>query len=135
MKHLIAITAVLINLAHLSGQNNSAIEWKGVVKNSIDQTLIPHATIASYSNVALYVANEEGKFILRLPKNDSIRVEAIGYQAETVNLQQAAKNSTGLITILLDPISYQIKEVTIKGYQGIIDPLIFQNHLPTKETL
>lgn len=134
--HLLSlIIAISINHNSINAQEGELKKWSGTVINTISKTTIPHATIASYSQVALYIANEVGEFYLSLPLNDSLRITALGYQSQTVNLQQTEKDSEGKIIIKLSPISYQIKEVTIKGYKGIFDPLIFQKHLPEEDLI
>lgn len=134
--HLLSLMiAVSINYNSIRAQENTLKKWNGSVINTISKTAISHATLASYSQVALYIANDAGEFHLSLPQNDSLRVTALGYQSETIVLQQSEKDSNGRITIKLTPISYEIKEVTIKGYKGIFDPLIFQKHLPEEELI
>ncbi|HKL72316.1 MAG TPA: carboxypeptidase-like regulatory domain-containing protein [Marinilabiliaceae bacterium] len=134
--HLLSlIIAISLNHTSIRAQESTFKKWSGSVINTISQTAIPHATVASYSQVALYIANEAGEFLLSLPNNDSLRITALGYESQTVHLQKAEKDSTGRVIIRLTPISYQIKEVTIKGYKGIFDPLIFQKHLPEEELI
>ena len=132
------LSLIIIITSHhivVSGQETQLKKWSGTIINAVSHTVIPHATIASYSQVALYIANDAGQFLLTLPQNDSLRITALGYESQTTNLQEAEVDSVGRVIIRLTPISYQIKEVTIKGYKGIFDPLIFQNHLPEEELI
>ncbi|MCA1744959.1 MAG: hypothetical protein LC643_04500 [Bacteroidales bacterium] len=59
----------------------------------------------------------------------SIRIAALGYEACTVVLNQLPRDSTNRLQIQLKQRSFEIKEVTVKGYRGILDPLIFPKHI------
>src|SRR5690554_1721395 len=134
IKLLCLAFAIFLNQNGIKAQGSTLKEWNGTIINAVSHKAISHATIASYSQISLFIANDEGQFHLSLPKNDSLRITALGYQSQTINLQQAEKDSAGII-IRLIPISYQLKGVTIKGYKGIFDPLIFQKHLPEEEPI
>lgn len=110
-------------------QTDSLVIWKGCISGKGSHAEIPHATIASYKQVARYISDEKGCFVLRLDYNDSIRIAALGYEARTIVLNQQQRDSTNGLQITLKQLSFEIKEVTVKGYQGIFDPLIFPKHI------
>jgi hypothetical protein len=119
----------------VQSQQDSLIKVNGIIREESSKALIPHATIASYSRVVMFIANEEGRFTITVPKNDSLKIMALGFDPVTVNLQNSVVDSTGALTVFLKQHSYAIKEVTVNGYNGIFDPLIFQNHLPEEEAM
>ncbi len=121
-------TIILLPLDALS-QTDSLVVWKGCISGHDNHAEIPHATIASYKQVALYISDEKGCFSLKLDHNDSIRVAALGYEARTIVLSKQLRDSINNLSIQLKQHSFKIREVTVKGYRGILDPLIFPKHL------
>lgn len=103
---------------------DSTAVWNICIRSE-DNAIIPKATIASYSKITSFVVNEEGCIKLSLPVEDSIRVVSMGFEAKTVVLNQADTYHTGNIIVKLSHNFYQLKEVNIYGYQGILDPMIF----------
>jgi len=114
-------------------QQDSLVKVNGVIRAAASRAIIPHATIASYSRVAMFIANDEGQFTITVPQNDSLKITALGFEPVTIRVFDAVLDSTGTISVFLKQHSYAIKEVTVNGYKGIFDPLIFQKHLPEKE--
>ena len=106
-------------------QSDSLVVWVGSIRSQSDNALIPYATVASYMQVSAFGADDHGYFALMLPYKDSIRVAALGFEPRTIVLSQMEKDSTGTIHIKLKQHSFAIKEVTVKGYTGMLDPLIF----------
>lgn len=106
-------------------QSDSFVVWVGSIRSQSDNALIPYATVASYMQVSAFGADDHGYFALMLPYNDSIRVAALGFEPRTIVLNQMEKDSNGTIQIRLKQHSFAIKEVTVKGYTGMLDPLIF----------
>jgi hypothetical protein len=116
-------------------QQDSLVKVNGVIRAEASRAIIPHATIASYSRVAMFIANDEGRFTITVPQSDSLKITALGFEPVTLRVIDAVLDSTGRLSVFLKQHSYAIKEVTIKGYNGIFDPLIFQKHLPEKELI
>lgn len=116
-------------------QQDSLVKVTGVIRAEASKAIIPHATIASYSRVVMFIANDEGRFTITVPRNDSLKFTALGFEPVTVRVIDAVLDSTGRLSVFLKQHSYAIKEVTVKGYNGIFDPLIFQKHLPEKELI
>jgi hypothetical protein len=110
-------------------QSDSLVVWKGCISGIGTNAVIPHATIASFKRVALYVSDEKGCFNLELDYNDSIRIAALGYEARTIVLSKQMRDSVNNLSIKLKQFSFNIREVTVKGYRGMLDPLIFPKHL------
>lgn len=129
-KLLLLITGIILLLPFkVSSQSDSLVIWKGCISGPGNHGEIPHATIASYQQVARYISDEKGCFVLRLPFSDSIRIAALGFEARTIVLNQQPRDSTNRMQIELRQQSFDIQEVTVKGYQGIFDPLIFPKHI------
>jgi hypothetical protein len=126
---LITICTIFLFPLNALSQSDSLVIWRGCISGPDSHGEIPHATIASYKQVARYISDEKGCFVLRLPYNDSIRIAALGFEARTIVLNQQRPDSTNRLQIELKQQSFDIKEVTVKGYQGIFDPLIFPRHL------
>lgn len=106
-------------------QTPHAVSWKGRVVHAQTGEPIPNAVIAVFSQVVVYSADEQGEFRIALLPNDSVRVAALGFEAATYTVQQSPTNDNGLAVLKLYPVSYKLKEVEVKGYRGILDPLIF----------
>lgn len=129
-KLLLLITGIIMLLPFkVWSQSDSLVIWKGCISGPDNHGEIPHATIASYQQIARYISDEKGCFVLRLPFSDSIRIAALGFEARTIVLNQQPRDSTNRMQIELRQHSFDIKEVTVKGYQGIFDPLIFPKHI------
>ncbi|MGQ1945662.1 carboxypeptidase-like regulatory domain-containing protein [Geofilum sp. OHC36d9] len=116
-------------------QQDSLVKVTGVIRAESSKAIIPHATIASYSRVVMFIANDEGRFSITVPQNDSLKFTALGFEPVTVRVIDLKVDSTKNIAVFLRQHSYAIKEVTVKGYNGIFDPLIFQKHLPEEELI
>lgn len=110
-------------------QRDSLVLWQGCISGYGTNATIPHATIASFKKVAMYVSDEKGCFSLELDLNDSIRIAALGYEPRTIVLNKQLGDSLNTLSIKLKQHSFKIREVTVKGYRGMLDPLIFPKHL------
>ncbi len=124
LKTIISTASLFFCLVAFS-QTSETNTWKGVIKNQLTGEVIPNAVIAVYSQVALYSADEQGTFRIPLLLSDSVRVVALGFQSATFCVGKVKEDLYGNVCLNLHPVSYSIKEVTIKGYKGILDPLIF----------
>ena len=107
------------------GEENNAIFWKGRVINGDTGEPIPNAVIAVYSSTALYSTDIDGFVNIRLHENDSVRVVILGYSAETYRIKSLHSDSNGYVNLKVYPVSYLLKEVTVKGYKGLLDPTLF----------
>lgn len=107
------------------GQIPETISWKGIVVNEATGEPVPNAVIAVYSQISLYSANDLGIFSIPLLATDSVRVLALGFQSATYHVSKVPLNESGMATLNINQVSYTLKEVTVKGYKGILDPLIF----------
>ncbi len=108
----------------INSQKSKDILISACVKSADGGNAIAFATIASFKNVTLYSANEDGCFNLPFPKGDSIRVAAIGYYPKIVVLDTIDSDKS--IIIPLESLSYQLPEVVIRK-----NPLKVEMHLPT----
>lgn len=125
------VLIICFNLILCSGQDKKIKTWYGDVNAASGNGGIPNATIASYSNVCLFSANEKGFFSLTLPLDDSLRVTAVGFMPEIFVLKDQIPDSSGVIHLYLQQQVYALKGVTVKAEQkGIFDPLIFPKVLP-----
>ena len=116
-------------------QNPADISWKGKVIHANTGDPIPNAVIAVYSQVVVYSANEMGEFRIALLPGDSVRVAALGFEAATYTVRQSPTNEEGVAVLKLFPVSYQLKEVKVNGYRGVLDPLIFPQLADDKPTI
>ena len=107
------------------GQDDNTFFWRGKVINGDTGQPVPNAVIAVYSKTTLYSADIEGIVRLRLQENDSIRVVVLGYSAETFRIKNLQKDSTGHAILKVYPVSFLLKEVTVKGHKGFLNPHIF----------
>ena len=109
----------------VKGQDNNSFFWRGKVINGDTGDPVPNAIIAVYSRSTLYSADIDGIIRLRLNENDSVRVVVLGYSAETFRINSLHTDSTGHSIMRIFPVSYLLKEVTIRGHKGILNPDIF----------
>ena len=109
----------------VKGQDNNSFFWRGKVINGDTGDPVPNAIIAVYSRSTLYSADIDGIIKLRLQENDSVRVVVLGYSAETFRINSLHTDSTGHSIMRIFPVSYLLKEVTIRGHKGILNPDIF----------
>jgi hypothetical protein len=107
------------------GQDDNTFFWRGKVINGDTGQPVPNAVIAVYSKTTLYSADIDGIVRLRLQENDSIRVVVLGYSAETFRIKNLQKDSTGHAILKVYPVSFLLKEVTVKGHKGFLNPHIF----------
>jgi|LSQX01.2.fsa_nt_gb hypothetical protein len=128
-KVLLIVSIQIIFSNAVKSQSDSTVLWQGSIRAKGNNAVIPHATIASYKQITTYIADEIGNFSLRLSYNDSIRVAALGFNSRTIVLKEMPQDSLAMIKIELNQHSFMIKEVTVKGYQGILDPLIFPKYI------
>ena len=121
------ILFILLFLTHLvtKGEENNTIFWRGRVVNGDTGEPVPNAVVAVYSKNTLYSADIDGLVRLRLQKDDSVRVVVLGYIPETFHIEKLKPDSTGYATMKIYHASYQLKEVTVKGYRGFLDPHFF----------
>ncbi len=131
MKHSIVFIALFSSLliTKLYGQKHPQVIVLGKVVDASTNEPIAHAQIASYELVALFVADSSGHFRLTLSADDSVRISSIGYHPKKFKVAEQSTDS--LSTIRLKPLSYFLEGVTIRGYRGILDPLIFPRHPDT----
>lgn len=125
---LLLLCGLLLTLSGMAQQPDLVL-FSGCVFSDDGVSRLPHATIASYSQVKIYTADERGCFRIYLPAKDSVRVTAIGFEPRTYVLSAFTHNSAQQHHLTLKQHSYMIKEVTIKPSDGIFDPLIFKKHL------
>ncbi len=128
MRHRIVfvILSCLLLTTGVCGQKHRQVMVQGKVVDATTNGPIAHAQIASYELVALFVADSVGRFRITLSADDSVRVSAIGYHPKKFKVAEQITDS--IRTIRLKPLSYALKGVTIRGYRGILDPLIFPKH-------
>ena len=107
------------------GQENDSIMWRCRVIDSETKGIIPNAIIAVYSEIALYSTGSDGHIRIYLPKDDSVRVVMMGYSSKIFRISDMKPDTTGYVSLPIDPMTYTLKEVIIKPYKGILDPLIF----------
>lgn len=127
MKKSLVFIVVFLTIIFVTtlAQTPNTVSWKGKVVNAQTGDPIPNAVIAVFSQVVVYSADEQGEFRIALLPNDSVRVAALGFEAATYTVQQSPNNDNELAVLKLYPVSYKLKEVEVKGYRGILDPLIF----------
>ncbi|MDR2928520.1 MAG: carboxypeptidase-like regulatory domain-containing protein [Cytophagaceae bacterium] len=116
---------LLLPLVLVTGQDETTIYFKGRVINGDTREPIPNAVVAVYSKTALYSTNSEGAIRLTLDKNDSVRIVVLGFSSETYQINALRPDTTGFVNMPVYPVSYTIREVTVKGYKGFLDPTIF----------
>lgn len=121
---LLLLCGLLLTLSGMAQQPDLVL-FSGCVFSDDGVSRLPHATIASYSQVKIYTADERGCFRIYLPAKDSVRVTAIGFEPRTYVLSAFTHNSAQQHHITLKQHSYMIKEVTIKPSDGIFDPTNF----------
>ncbi|ASB48980.1 peptidase associated/transthyretin-like domain-containing protein [Alkalitalea saponilacus] len=122
MKHVsIAISFLIIICADLVSQTDTKVIWKGCVKIAEDNTPIPFATLASYKSLTMSASKADGCFELRLDKDDSLRVAAIGFLPRTISYNNAERDSSGNMIVFLEVQSYYISEVTVRPDQKPIE--------------
>ncbi|TCO10884.1 peptidase associated/transthyretin-like domain-containing protein [Natronoflexus pectinivorans] len=122
MRHVsIAILFLVFICADLVSQTDTKVIWKGCVKIAEDNTPIPFATLASYKSVTMSAAKADGCFELRLDKDDSLRVAAIGFLPRTISYTNVERDSSGNMIVFLEVQSYYISEVTVRPEQKPIE--------------
>lgn len=121
----IIFSCFIHSISILNGQNKETISWKGVIINETNRESVANAVIAVFSQISLYSADEKGFFSIELQPDDSVKIVAMGFQTAIFYVNKLHPNSEGISILELKQFSYKLKEVTIKGYSGILDPLIF----------
>jgi hypothetical protein len=106
------------------GQSTEPVTVEGLVVNALTNRPVPNAQVVSYGLVKVFVADTLGFFRIEVLPDDSIRATSIGYYPQNFKVAHC-KVDSGINMIALQPVSYAIREVTIRGYQGIFDPSIF----------
>lgn len=109
----------------LYSQENETISWKGVVVNGSTGEPVPNAVLAVFSQVSMYSTDDNGAFRIALLPTDSVRVLAMGFKASTYLVRNMPESPEGVVTLTLNQVSYSLKGITVKGYKGLLDPLIF----------
>jgi len=107
------------------GEENNTIFCKCRVINRDTGAPVPNAVIAVYSSTSLYSTDIDGLVNIRLQENDSVRIVILGYSAETYRIKSLSPDTNGYVNLQVYPVSYLLKEVTVKGYKGLLDPTLF----------
>lgn len=124
LRYINSVTLLFICFL-ISGQVNETITWRGIVVNQSNGEPVPNAVVAVYRQVMMYSADENGVFRIALLPADSVRVAALGFQAATFSVKEVIPDSEGWVSLKLHPVSYTLKEVKVKGYRGMLDPMFF----------
>ncbi|MCL2073962.1 MAG: carboxypeptidase-like regulatory domain-containing protein [Marinilabiliaceae bacterium] len=124
-KKIILFVMIFLLSIYAKGDESNTIFWRGRVVNGNTGEPVPNAVVAVYSRAMLYSADIDGVVRLRLPKDDSLRVVVLGFLPETFRISELQPDSAGFAQMTIYPVTRQLKEVTIKGYRGFLDPHFF----------
>ncbi|MCU4174714.1 hypothetical protein [Carboxylicivirga sp. N1Y90] len=89
----------------------------GLVINQADSSRLPLTQIASYKLVQIFAADSLGEFFIQVPKGDSLKFMALGFEAKSVLVDDLIDSIAGKTTIALRRTSYMIGQVDINYYK------------------
>ncbi len=112
------------------GQNPDPVRLQGRVVDAFNNQPIANAQVVSYGLVQAFATDTLGFFRIELSAQDSIRATAIGYYPKNLKVSDRVADAD-TIPIRLKPKSYALREVTVKGYRGLLDPFLFPKHEDT----
>lgn len=105
-------TAILLLLL---GFTASAQKLTGLLMGELTRMPLAHATISSGGQVV--VSNPYGIFSVNTKPGDSVRITCAGYAYHAFMLKSV--NRTDTLVIYLQPMSYVLNEVTIRGKRDL----------------
>ena len=118
---------MLLLFSSVKAEEPNTFYWRGRIIDGDTGEPVPNAVVALYRTMIMYSSDIDGIVRLRLQKNDSVRVVVLGFAGETFRINELQADSTGHSIMKIYRVSYQLKEVTVKGYRGLLNPMIFPN--------
>ncbi|MBW6535774.1 MAG: carboxypeptidase-like regulatory domain-containing protein [Mariniphaga sp.] len=96
------------------------VRLKGRIINAADSSGIPYANIVNNRYRGGSITNNDGYFTLDVLNIDSLIVTSVGYEKKVIYIPH---NYMGIevITFTLNPVSYAVGEVEIKGERPSLD--------------
>ena len=104
------------------------IELKAQILSTADSTGIPYANIILHRTHSGTITNGEGKFSLEMLNIDSLEVTSVGYE-KTILKIPAYYTGFELLTFYMQPVFYNVGEVTVEGEAQQLD--YFEHGNPT----
>lgn len=107
-------------------QDGGHVWLDGVVINRADSTRLPYTQIASYKLVQIFAADSLGEFFIQVPKGDSLKLMALGFEPISFLVDDIVDRFDGKLCIAMRRTSYLIGQVDINYYKKFSD---YQDYL------
>ena len=112
---------ILFVLISLCSTAFGQIKLTGIVRDKISKEPIEYANIGIKEKAIGTVCNSSGQFELLIPdnlKNNTLSISHLGYKEFALILSKE-KNLSGKLEIYLEPIAFELKELTISAQKEI----------------
>ena len=96
--------------------DHDPIQLSGIIVNEADEPL-PFVTVTNRATQQGVVSNEEGFFYLTFPKQDTLQVSAVNYEAYQLYFGDTARATNYDLKIRLSEKTYQLGSVTVFAFK------------------
>jgi hypothetical protein len=96
------------------------VRLKGRIVNAADSSGVPYANIVNNRYRGGSITNNDGYFTLDVLNIDSLIVTSVGYEKKVIYIPHNY-NGQEVLTFTLNPVSYAVGEVEVKGERPSLD--------------
>ncbi|MCF8378571.1 MAG: carboxypeptidase-like regulatory domain-containing protein [Bacteroidales bacterium] len=100
-------------------ENSQFISYLGVLKNAVNNDVLPFASIVLEGTSVATVSNADGEFTIKVDKNnkaENLEISFIGYKNKNISLSEFENDKP--LTIKLEPVTEHLKELTVRPANG-----------------